>query len=337
MNTMNTPSNAMPEPSRNSQTTDPTLNNSPVVAPALLSATRPFYWSVRRELWENRSLYVAPLAVAAIYLVGFTISLIWLPNNMREFWMPHTMRELPSLNPADQRIDLAMPYTHAAMLLMLIAFIVGIFYSLDALHGERRDRTILFWKSLPVSDLSTVLSKASIPLVVLPLLVFVVTITLQQIMRLLSLAVLAANGGGAETLWARLPFFQMDLVLLYSLTVLAFWHAPIYCWLLLVSGWARRATFLWAVLPPLALAAVENIAFHTAYLGAILHDRLFGFSAAAFDLKDKNGVPIDAHFIPLEQLAPGRLLSNPSLWLGLGFAAVCLAAAVRLRRYREPI
>ena len=51
---------------------------------------------------------------------------------------------------------------------MLTAFLVGVFYCLDALHGERRDRSILFWKSLPVSDLTTVLAKASVPCRVLP-------------------------------------------------------------------------------------------------------------------------------------------------------------------------
>jgi hypothetical protein len=91
------------------------------------------------------------------------------------------------------------------------------------------------------------------------------------------------------------------------------------------------------VLPPIAIAVFEYIAFHTSYLGSLLQDRLFGFAAAAFDLKDKNGVPVDGHFIPLTQLAPGRFLSSPSLWVGLLVAAACLAAAVRLRRYREPI
>jgi ABC-2 type transport system permease protein len=129
----------------------------------------------------------------------------------------------------------------------------------------------------------------------------------------------------------------MELVLLYSLIVLALWHAPLYMWLLLVSSWPRRATFLWAVLPPLALAALEFIAFHTSYLGSLLQDRLYGFAAAAFDLKDKAGVPLDPHFIPLEQLAPGRFLSSSSLWFGLIFAAIFFAAAVRLRRYREPL
>src|SRR4029077_21113295 len=178
------------------------------IAPAAMAETRPMYWSVRRELWENRSIYVAPLAAAAVYLLGILISLIWLPRSMRE---------LAALDPAHQRVALATPYSHAAMLLMLTAFIVGIFYCLDALYGERRDRSILFWKSLPVSDLTTVLSKASIPLVVLPLLVLAITVPLQLIMRLLATAVLLLGGGGASPLWTQLPLFQLELVLLYSL------------------------------------------------------------------------------------------------------------------------
>ena len=314
---MTTPTNAMPE-----------SLDSLGIAPTAMSATRPMYWSVRRELWENRSIYIAPLAAGVVYMLGFLISLIWLPRSMRE---------LQGLDLAHQRIELAMLYSHAGMLLMVTALLVGVFYSLDALHGERRDRSILFWKSLPVSDLTTVLSKACIPLVVLPLLVFAITVTLQLIMRLLSLAVLVVSGAGAATLWTRLPLFQMEVVLLYGVTVLALWHAPIYCWLLLLSGWARRAVFLWAVLPPLAIGVFEKIAFHTSYFGSLLKDRLFGFAAGAFDLKDKAGVPVDAHFIPLTQLAPGRFLSSPGLWIGLAFAAACIAAAVRLRRYRDPI
>jgi len=324
---MNTQSNAGPD----------SLLDSQAIPAAALSETRPLYWSVRREVWENRSIYVAPLAIAAVYLLSFAISVIWLPNNMREVWMPHTMREMAALKVTDSLIGLAMPYTHAAMLIGLIAFLVGIFYSLEALHGERRDRSILFWKSLPVSDLTTVLSKAAIPLVVLPLIVFAVTVVLQQIMRLLSIAVLVMNGGAAATLWNQLPLSEMELVTLYGTAVIVLWHAPIYCWFLLVSGWARRAVFLWAVVPWLAIAAMENIAFHTSFLGSMLQARLLGFTEAAFDLTDKNGVAIDPHFIPLEQLAPGRFLSSPTLWAGLIFAGACFAAAVRLRRYREPL
>jgi ABC-2 type transport system permease protein len=320
---MNTKPNASPEiPSGDL----PGLNSS---SPAVvLSPTRPAYWSVRRELWENRSIYIAPLAVAAVYAIGFLVSLLRLPRSLRE---------MEAFDPVHQTHMLAQLYAHAAMLLMLTGFLVGIFYSLDALHGERRDRSILFWKSLPVSDLTTVLAKASVPFVILPLVVFTTTVILQIMMRFVSLAVAEVSGAGAPMLWARLPLLQMELVLLYGLVVIALWHAPLYAWLLLVSGWPRRAAFLWAVLPWIAISIFELVAFHHTYVGILLRDRIFGFAAHGFDLTDASGAPIDPHFIPLSQLAPGRFLSSPGLWLGLVFAVVSLAAAVRLRRYRGPL
>src|SRR5208337_2381181 len=158
---MNTQSNAMNE------------FDSRRIAPVAMSVTRPMYWSVRREVWENRSIYVAPLAVAGVILFGFLIRVITLPHRMPAVW---------ALDPAHQRHAIAMPYDFAAGLLMLTQLLVGVFYCLDALYGERRDRSILFWKSLPVSDLTTVLSKASIPLVVLPLLTWAITVVAQLIM-----------------------------------------------------------------------------------------------------------------------------------------------------------
>jgi ABC-2 type transport system permease protein len=160
---------------------------------------------IRRELWESRSIYIAPLAAAVVFLVGFLISMIHLPQKMRA---------LSVLDPAHQREAIAMPYDMAAGLLMLTVMIVGMFYCLGALQGERRDRSILFWKSLPVSDLTTVLSKASIPLLVLPLLTFAINVATQWIMLLLSTVVLWANGMNAATLWMQLSFLQMSLYLL---------------------------------------------------------------------------------------------------------------------------
>jgi ABC-2 type transport system permease protein len=315
---MNTESNALPD----------SPLGSPAIAPAAMSVPRPFYWSVRRELWENRSIYVAPLAVAAVVLLGSAISLVGVPRSVRA---------VAALDLAMQSAMLAHPYAHIGMLLVATGILVGIFYCLDALHSERRDRSILFWKSLPVSDLTTVLSKAIIPLVILPLIIFVITVVLQFIMLLMSSAVLLATGAGVTTLWARLPLFQMQLVLLYGLIVLALWHAPIYAWLLLVSGWARRAAFLWAVLPLVAIGVFEWIAFHTSYFGSLMHDRVGGFAAHAFALRQPGNAPVDPHFIPLALIAPGKFLSTPGLWLGLAVAAIFLALAVRLRHYREPI
>ncbi|SRR5712692_10553499 len=311
---MNTPLNTVPESASESQ----------IIAPAAMSATRPLSWSVRRELWENRSIYIAPLIVAAVQVFGFAISTIGLPERRRAVLL---------LDPAHQRAAIEQPYDLAAMMMIFTVFIVGVFYCLDALHGERRDRSILFWKSLPVSDLTTVLSKVTIPLMVLPLLAFAITVCVQLIMLLESSVVLIFHGVSPATTWAHFPVFQNWLVLLYGLVAIALWHAPIYGWLLLVSGWARRATFLWAVLPLFAIGVLEKIAFNTSHFASMVKYRLMGFAPKAFDFQGHTKPTIDS----LSQLTPGRYLSSLGLWLGLAFAAAFLAAAVRLRRYRGPL
>jgi ABC-2 type transport system permease protein len=283
--------------------------------PATIHSTRPFYWSVRRELWEYRSIYIAPLVVAAVTLFGFLIATMGYALSIRS---------LP-----DRRTALEDPLSFAAALIMMAAFVVSIFYSLEALHGERRDRSILFWKSLPVSDLTTVLSKASIPLVVLPLLSFVIVVATVVIMRLLSSLILLGSGvpvatPGTPMLW------QMGLMLLYHLiTVHMLWYAPFYGWLLLVSAWARRAAFLWAALPPLAIGGIEKIAFNTTHFFDMLHYRFAGGGPEV--------AGSDNFLDPMTHFTPGRFLASPGLWIGLLITAACLAAAVRLRRHQGPI
>ena len=298
------------------------LHDSPLdsrrIASAAAPAVRPLYWTIRRELWENRSIYIAPLAVAGVILFAFSVSAIL------GIWE------------SELRIGLAhgseaavMPYDMAAGLMMLTSILVSVFYCLDALHGERRDRSILFWKSLPVSDLTTVLAKASIPLVVLPLVVCVIIVAVQWIMLLVSSAVLLVSGQSVTAFWAKLSFFRMALMTLYHLvTAHALWPFPVYCWLLLVSGWARRATFLWAALPLIAIAGVEQIVFHTWHFAQLVGSRLIGNTQAAGYMFPTG---------PMTHITPGIFLTSPGLWVGFAVAAAFLAAAVRLRRYQGPV
>src|SRR5713226_2234418 len=168
--------------------------NSELLAPSSsATAKRPFYWSVWRELWENHSIYIAPSIVAAIILFGSFVGAFHLPGRRQNALL---------LDPARRRAAIEMPYDIAAMMLIFTAFIVGVFYCLDALHVERRERSILFWKSLPVSDLATVLSKATIPMAVLPVVTFAAVVVTQFIMLLISTVVLLPSGLAATT-WAN--------------------------------------------------------------------------------------------------------------------------------------
>lgn len=300
-----------------------TLPGGAASVQAAPARTRPFYWSMRRELWEYRSVYIAPLVVAGVILFGYLIRLARLPQMVRD------AETLPLWK---QYLEIALPYAIATASILVTGVIVAVFYCLGALGNERRDRSILFWKSLPVSDLTTVLAKACIPTVVIPGVVIVVALALQLVMLGIGSAVLTVRGPGPAALWGHWPLFQAWLITIYIVVVGTLWYAPIYGWLLLVSAWAKRMTFLWAVLTPIGISIVETIAFDTHFFGSFLHYRLRGFAQLAFAKP-----PHDVNSIHLMALmTPARYLASPGLWLGLAVAALFVAAAVWLRRGREP-
>jgi len=293
------------------------------IAAVAIPATKLMYWSVRRELWENRAIYVAPVAVACVFLFGFSISILHLLIEMRA---------APWLDAMQQRELFGQPYEFAEDLVMAATLIVGLFYSVDALYGERRDRSILFWKSAPVSDLTTVLSKAVIPIVLLPLLAFAITVLTQWIMLMISSTVLLGSGQNVAMLWSRVGIaHRWPMLLFHFLCIHGLWQSPIYAWLLLISGWARRVPILWAALPPLTIGIAEKVAFNTTYFGSLIGNRFTGGSEGLAIMERSRAMD------PMMLFAPLHFLVNPGLWLGMAVTAAFLAAAVRVRRCRGPI
>jgi ABC-2 type transport system permease protein len=293
-----------------------------------ISEARRLFWSIRRELWENRAIYIAPLAVAAFILLGFFYSTLRMPAGML---ISTTVDNNGVVTHTSHGLDPILPYTIAAGLIMATTVLVGVFYCLDALYGERRDRSILFWKSLPVSDLTTVLSKASIPLVILPLLTWAITVVTQSLMLLINVTVYHARGIDTGPLHSGLPLTQNSMMLLYHLIAIhALWYAPIWCWFLLVSAWARRTPLLWATLPPIVLGVLEMITLHSGYVFDFLKYRLHG--------PEGSDVYTAGSSMSMQMpLTPAHFLTTPGLWTGLALAAVFLAAAIQLRRYRNPL
>ena len=267
-------------------------------------------WSVRRELWENRSIYFAPL------IVGVFLALSSLPGTFA------------GLNSPASRF--ASHIEIAAGALMVTMGVVGIFYCLDALYGERRDRSVLFWKSMPVSDTTAVLSKMFVPLAILPIVTFVITVATEFAMLLLTSAVLAMKGQSAADLW-HLPWLPMTTGLLYHLvTVHSLYYAPIFGWLLLVSAWAKRLPFLWAFVPAAAIGIIEKFVFNSTHFATMLMSRISG----GMDSPPPKGPSSPMLLWPSHPL---EFLGMPGLWIGFAFAAICLTGAVLLRRRRDPI
>jgi ABC-2 type transport system permease protein len=286
---------------------------------ALLATLPPplksFVWSVRREIWEHRIVLTTPPGVAALVLLGY---LGGMPFGIHA-GLADPLRQLGTI---------VMAYNVGCFLCMVGGLAAALFYCLEALHGERRDRSILFWKSLPVSDCQTVLAKLAVPVVVLPAIVFVAVAVLWLAILVATTAILGVTGLAVAPLWSAGAFAVQLSWLAYALGVTALWYLPVYCALLLVSVWAKHAPFLWASLPLALIAAVDALVFRSGQVKVFYLYRLFGWYDEALRL--------NAAHLPVGR-DPAKLFASPGLWLGLAVAAVLLAAAVRLRRRSGPI
>ncbi len=308
-----------------------------------IGAGRQWFWSVRRELWENRGIYLGPMIVAGLLFLFF------LYHSVRH--LSEKMKDFAAMPPAGQAFNISGSYGIIAILVTLTAITAAWFYCLDSLFTERRDRSILFWKSLPVSDLNTVLAKAAIPFLFVPVFTFLLVLATQLLMLVSSALILLIAGDGAGLLWERLPVAKMVLDHGYFLFTLTLWYAPIYGIFMVISVLAPRATFLWAVLPPLLLSVAERLIFDTTEVFTLVKDRVVGSVTHAFSVQLPVEVAAPAgrgmhmRVKPMEAIQalldpvpdPAKFFGSMDVWGGIAVGLVLIAAAVWLRRKRDPI
>jgi ABC-2 type transport system permease protein len=308
------------------------------VAPTTTSRpVRPFYWSVMRELWENRSLFIAPLVAAGVLLIAVAIALIANAGQLSQ-----GMQALSELTPEKQQMMVTGSYFGIGIVVTVVMNVAVFFYLLDALQGERKDRSVLFWKSMPVADTTTVLSKLFTATVIGPAIVLATALATQIVVLLLATVLLLIGGVNPVAIWANPQLFQVIVGSVYVLLAMELWYAPVSAWLLFVSAWAKRAAFLWAVLTPIAVMVFERVAFSTHYVQDLLGYRLSSGLKTMFVARSpapqfNDGVAVDMPHRVFNALDPVGFLSNPWLWVGLVLAAGFVAAAIWMRRYREPL
>lgn len=294
---------------------------------------------IRRELWEHRSIILVPVIVAGLMLLVELYGIVTASQHV------HLIRgeiniEMDEMHAHGLTRGAALTYLTMGSLaapFLISMFIVTFLYLLDCLYAERKDRSVLFWKSLPVSDVSVVGSKLLTAAGVIPLITFAVFIPTFIVLTLLAgLGFSMIGADGANLIWQPRAFISGAVTLLYGLAVQSLWYLPIYGWLLLVSAWARRAVLLWATLPPLALILVEDRIFGTNGFARLLGDRVVGVFHEAFTSPDGMHIELGSKAFNATSLAmPTSFLTSVGLWGGLVVAAAFIAGAVWLRRYRD--
>lgn len=286
-----------------------------------------YTWLVRREFWENRAIWIVPSAI------GIALTLAALFGRVEIADLP------PSPDLRDQVGGLML--FAFGMTFFAVMGIYSAWYLLDCLYADRKDRSILFWKSLPISDTAAVLAKLFTGLIAIPLVYFIAAdVTTLLITFVISVRARSAFGGA---LWHVDLWLQLQVLWLYLIVTTAIWYLPFTGWCLAVSAWAKRAVSLWAVLPPLAVCLLERWFFGTHRVGSALYARVVDYLPLAFhhnsDRTRWSSVvvgndSIDTPTSVWRLLDPLAFLSSPATWIGVAAGIAFIAAAIQLRRRR---
>ncbi len=271
---------------------------------------------MRRELWEHRLLWIAPLAVGGLLL----LAMIFAPNRSGPGFSFHIGPPGPGV--PDAEIG-AMTLIGAGLFLGAAAALVVLTYLLDALYAERKDRSILFWKSLPVSDTETVLAKLAVALLVVPAGVILLALLLQPFLA--AIVYLRFEAMRPVMSWQVVAGWPEGLGRLALTWIFGFlWYLPLAAYLMLASLLARRLPLVHAALPLVVLCMWEWLFSDGNAIRAFVHDRIFPWPRTSGALLD---VRLGDRWTEVFQ--------NPALWVGVAVGVGMLYIVVRVRRYRD--
>ncbi|MGD8830987.1 MAG: hypothetical protein PVF57_10320 [Pseudomonadales bacterium] len=215
----------------------------------------------------------------------------------------------------------------------VIYVIAALFVLLGSLYDERRDRSILFWKSLPVSDLATVGSKLTLAVWIAPLIFTVCAVAAQLLLLgVFSIYLAGSDLGSIRDLWSHAGLLRGASLLIIGFLIQGLWVLPIAGYLLLVSVSVSRLALLWAVAIPILPAIIESLVFRTRILATGIAKHTEPAALPNFTGDNERIMP-DVHGIG-DQLA---LLVNVDLWIGVLIGAALVYAAARLRGLKNEL
>jgi ABC-2 type transport system permease protein len=293
---------------------------------------------IKRELWEHRSIFVTPAAIAAVITLAVLTGQMSISAYGGEVDL--AISGASNADPAHRRVALMAAFGAITGVFAVGAGIVMVFYSLDALYSERKDKSILFWRSLPITDADTVISKLLTAMLVIPAVALAGTFVTHLLFMILSSAWVMFEGGNAwHLIWSGAPLFDAWSSAILTAVATTIWMSPFIGWFFFVSAYTRRMPLLMAVMPLVVLPLIEIAILPTQILANAIWSRftempLAGMNAkellndhSAFSLKEEN-------ISMLAALDMGRFFSSPDVWAGALVCGLLVTAAIYVRRFK---
>lgn len=313
-----------------------------------------FYWLVKREFWEHRGGFLwAPIITGGVFLLlnlmGIIAAEVIGARHGIHFGAGGELNSVMSrmdsgdMSKVGVALDLAM-YSSMGIISVVLGFVV-FFYCLGALYDDRRDRSILFWKSLPISNASTVLSKVVSATVLAPAIAVVVGIVAGMVQLIIVAITLSFHGVNVWHLLTLAHPFRVMANLIGYIPVYVLWAMPTVGWLLFCSAWARSKPFLWALAVPVATGLVvwwfdimglfnQSAAWFWTH---VVVRGLFSVAPGGSLTADLHNLSVDkSNQLGVLDLAQTyQALGTANLWIGVLAGATLIAAATWFRRWRD--
>ncbi|MEJ0085936.1 MAG: ABC-2 transporter permease [Pseudomonadota bacterium] len=310
---------------------------------------------IRREIWEHKSLWIAPLVWVGLITLFFNWAMLHVPDGgnsgikidgrpVGELSLDNQQKQQvqQALNMPEERKESVFAVSYLAIFGLISVFmtIVVFFYLIDCLYTERKDRSILFWKSLPVSDTNVVLSKLAVALLVVPIGVILLSAVTQFVNYLTASAILHDTViGQMFPDWSFSAWLRSQAIAFGVMLGGVLWYAPIAGYLLLLSSWAKNKVFLWAILPPIALPVLEKVFLQSDHVLDFLGRRFTGYielmkvDPNAFEAGTNDRLPAVDDVYNAFHLS--NMFTSVEMWLGVAAGAAMVFVAIRIRRYRD--
>lgn len=295
---------------------------------------------LKREVWEHRSIYVTPLAIASIVTLGTLAMLMFAGGFAKELDIA-IFGATNIAGDAERKIALTGFFVGTSWVFLLAAMVLTVFYTLDSLYAERKDKSILFWRSLPITDAEAVISKLATAIVVIPLATVAAIIVTHLVNLVVTSVWVSAKGADAgHLIWGSVPLLDNWLAALIVTLASAIWMSPFVGWFLFVSAFTKRSPLLMAFMPLVIVPLLELIFLRSSVFAEAVFTRrgmipLFkGMDMEAFF--DEESLHVSEEVVSLlAHLDVVQFLSSVSMWSGLLVCALFVTAAIYVRRYRD--
>ncbi len=295
---------------------------------------------LKREVWEHRSIYVTPIAVASIVTLATLAMLVFAGGFAKELDIA-IFGATNIAGDAERSVALTGFFVGTSWLFVLAAGVLTIFYTLDSLYAERKDKSILFWRSLPVTDAEAVVGKLLTALLVIPLFTAGAIIVTHLVNLVVTSAWVSMKGGDAgHLIWGSVPLLDNWTAGFIVVLAGAIWMSPFLGWFLFVSAFTKRSPLLMAFMPLVLIPLLEAIFLRSSVFAEAVFGRsgmlpLFrGIDLEAFFDEERLAVREEvAGLLPYIDL--GKFFTSLSMWSGVVVCALFVTAAIYVRRYRD--